>query len=498
MAGQKHKDPNKKEGFLTFVGAVLLISFVLTTFIWFLASHKIVYYSAPVLRWAGVPWAFWAPETWSRINEAFVFYRQHPADVGLLNFVAFANDTLRPLSSILCIVLAALVVKRLFPSAGGQAMRRELSPMQLANEISKVFPAIVPVLHLGADLVADRLPLWRRQTFPEDVWQSERVGGKPLSDGKRLFLDRVEAYFRGGEFAGGPHQMRNGRRWSRMLGFLVVDLLADSHRHEGICFPDRFSSQGKVLFALLAAHAFGGREGKNDYQKAADALNRSCAGAKNGLPNLKVAQWLYDKYRNHVEARRMFQVHHWEHTYLYTLFGKAKLTGKVTHTEFLWLKPLDRILFYSLNTVGRATPHTEAAAVFAQVDFEIKCARSNRLPVVMRSDGVYEAVIVSITAMEGFQEAFDRYLAGTGDDDEWWKELRTWGSAKVIADKADALAASIRSMQQEQVTQAAVLQQVGPPVETAFDTQAQAERQQAEQASMQSQLTSLVGARASD
>jgi len=100
--------------------------------------------------------------------------------------------------------------------------------------------------------------------------------------------------------------------------------------------------------------------------------------------------------------------------------------------------------------------------------------------------------------MEGFQEAFDRYLAGTGDDDEWWKELRTWGSAKVIADKADALAASIRAMQQEQVTQAAVLQQVGPPVETAFDTQAQAERQQAEQSSMQSQLSSMVGGRAAE
>ncbi|MDM7322423.1 MAG: hypothetical protein P3W87_003885, partial [Gammaproteobacteria bacterium] len=231
-------------------------------------------------------------------------------------------------------------------------------------------------------------------------------------------IELVKAYFRGDE---GKPIFRNKRRWSRMLGFWVVDVSKDAQRFKEICFPDRFSSAGKVIYALLAAYAFGGREGKQDFEKAAAQINQSCAGQKNGLPNLTVAQWIYDKYRQNPQAKKLFAIHHWEYTYLYALFKIAKKNGKVTHTSFIWLKPQDRILFYVLNTVGRATPHTEAAAAFAQYDFEVQCAKMKRLPVTLDEAGNVVPSIAITPAVEGLKLEFDRYQEAHDDDDDWWE-----------------------------------------------------------------------------
>lgn len=443
MASSKRpSNGDKKEGLLEAVIGLGLTVLVLGGFVWFVASHKIVYYFTPFLRWMGAPWAFFNKERWAAINEGYVFFRNSPRQVPLGNFVEFTNACLKPLSLIVCLTIAGYLVYRLLFKKSGGSLRRQLAPMEVAHEIAKTFPAVVPVLHLGPDLVKDRLPLWRRQTFPEDIWMKEKVLGKGLVNHGKLVTERVSTYFRGGEVKDGPHQKRSGRRWSRMLGFLVVDLPVDVGHHEKICFADRFSPAGKVLFALLCAHAFGGREGKNDYRKAAAQINRTSAGQKNGIPNLTVAQWLYTKYRMNSDARKLFQVHHWEYTYLMSLFMKAKRNGKATHTDFIWLKPMDRIMFYVLNTVGRATPHAESSGAFSQFDFELKAAKFGRLPLRFRPDGVLEATIAVYTAVEGLDLEFTRFTSGTDDNDDWWKELGVWSAA-------ERMAAARASMKQE-------------------------------------------------
>ena len=451
MASSKRPSSHeKKEGLPEAVVGILLTFLVLGGFIWFVASQKIVYYSAPLLRWMGVPWAFFDKNRWQAINEGYVFFRNFPRKVTLGNLIEFANACLKPLALVVCLAIAAFLIYSLFFKKSAGVLRRKLQPMQVAYEIAKTFPAVVPVLHLGPDLVKDTLPLWRRQTFPEDIWMKEKVQGKSLVNGGQLVYDRVLTYFRGGEVKDGPRQLRAGRRWSRMLGFLAVDLVADVGKQEQICFPDRFSPAGKVLFALLCAHAFGGREGKKDYAKAADQINRTAAGQKNGIPNLTVAQWLYTKYRMNPDARMLFQVHHWEYTYLMSLFLKAKKPGKVTHTDFIWLKPMDRIMFYALNTVGRHTPHAESAAAFAQLDFEIKAAKFERLPLRARADGQLEATICVYTAFEGMELEYARFTNGTDDNDDWWKKLSVWSAAERMADVENALKAEIADQKKAQ------------------------------------------------
>ena len=154
------------------------------------------------------------------------------------------------------------------------------------------------------------------------------------------------------------------------IGNQVVNLHADIRSLNTLIYPDRFSPTGKIIFALFCAHAFGGAEGKADYAKARDQLNNSARGEKNGFANLTVAGWLFEKYRTNETARKLFSVHYWEYTYLYELAVLAKRQGKCGHWEFIWLKPMNRILFYVMNTVGRITPHTESAAAYAQYIYE--------------------------------------------------------------------------------------------------------------------------------
>lgn len=491
MATRKNNDP-QKETALEVTLALGLVFVVLAALVWFLSSHKIIYYSAPLLRWLGAPWALLAPGKWTALNEGYVFFRTSPGQVPAGNFFAYANDCLRPLAMLVCLGSAGYLFRRLTSKSGSADLRRRLEPMQAAKEIAKTFPAIMPVLHLGPDLVANKLPLWRRQTFPEDVWTNEKISGKPLAAGGRFYRERVEIYFRGGEVKDGAHQLRGGRRWSKMLGFLAVDLIADVPKQASICFPDRFSAQGKVLFALLCAHAFGGREGKLDYQKACDQLNRSCAGQANGLPNLTVAQWLYTKYRMHESARKLFTVHHWEFTYLFSLFLKAKISGKATHTDFIWLKPLDRVLFYSLNTVGRAVPHAEAGAVFAVYDYETKCARYNRLPLRMRKDGTLEANICIFTAVDALSQEFDRYQAATDEDENWWMNLQTWSAAQRMAAEQEGLK---QSMAEFNASQQKIASLPAQP-HSDFDVQANAERNAHDQARNVAAIRAMGGSNA--
>lgn len=491
MASRNKSNDAPKESGLEAGLAICGVVLFLFGLLWFVSSHKIVYYTTPLFRWMGVPWALVSNGKWQELNEAYIAFRQFPGKIPFPNFLAFINACLMPLAVLLSLASIVYIIKRLTTKSGGDDFKRRLDPMQAAKDIAKVFPAIIPVLHLGPDLVADKLPLWRRQTFPQDIWMNEKVSNRPLAIGNRLFRDRVDTYFRGGEVKDGPHQLRNGRRWSKMLGFQSVDLMTDWKKQSSICFPDRFSAQGKVIFALLCAHAFGGRDGKIDYQTACDQLNRTCAGQPNGLPNLKVAQWLYSKYRMNDMARKLFAIHHWEFTYLFSLFLKAKMSGKSTHTDFIWLKPLDRILFYALNTVGRATPHSEAASVFAIFDYEVKCARQNRLPLRIRADGAMEANICVHTAVEGLELEFVRYQEGTDDDENWWADLQTWDAATRMAKQremqSESMKAEIAAIKANQEMIAAL------PVEpmTEYDLDMNAKRKAEEDSAMLEAISAI-------
>ncbi|RBL79752.1 hypothetical protein DDE05_55925 [Streptomyces cavourensis] len=90
--------------------------------------------------------------------------------------------------------------------------------------------------------------------------------------------------------------------------------------------------------------------------------------------DLEVVQETFDKYRRHRFIWQLLQVHHWEYTFLYELLSIAARSSKIGTSRHIWLRPMDRILFFVLDTHGRHTPHAESAvAVSGQHTFERLC-----------------------------------------------------------------------------------------------------------------------------
>lgn len=425
MAGRRD---DEKESVMTLLGGMAAVFVLLTALIWLFASNSIVFFWAPKFEWLAGLWQ-WVPSgeaTHARVHQSFVQFMRSPKDVGFFQWVSWVNVCLRPLMMLMALGLLLFwlyaVIK---PTADVQRM---LGSGELLERMSHVFTGTAPVIHLRKALVEQSDPLWARQTFPEEVLLKTKVNGKPLISDGQMVEERAREYFRGLVLDKSKKpKLIDGRLESRMLGRQVVHLPVD--RKATVCFEDRFSDIGKILFGMFVAKSFGGAEGGKDYEKARDQLNNSARGAKHGMANLKVAEWIFAKYRGNQQARRLFAVHQWEYTYLYRLLHVAKRRGKCGHWEFIWLKPMNRILFYALNTVGRDTPHTESAAVFNHAVYENMCGKGNRLPYTLAQVNGKPAVVPFIYvegAVKGLGAEWARWQDAIVEEDDWWDDDNVW------------------------------------------------------------------------
>jgi len=143
----------------------------------------------------------------------------------------------------------------------------------------------------------------------------------------RMMAALVAAQEQGGDIRGKQSAAMlvvGGQKTERPWEHVFINIRVDDH-------PEPLVELQRLLKIQRAYHLMNEGDallGKKDYEKAAAQLNRSCAGQKNGLPNLSVAQWIYDKYKKNDKARKLFGVHHWEYTYLFALFAIAKKNGK--------------------------------------------------------------------------------------------------------------------------------------------------------------------------
>lgn len=74
---------------------------------------------------------------------------------------------------------------------------------------------------------------------------------------------------------------------------------------------------------------------------------------------------LIKKYANHPAVQKVIAQHAFVYTVFAGLLGEARKTGIVANSSYLWVKPMDRSLWYVLNNVGRKAVFIETAAVHA-------------------------------------------------------------------------------------------------------------------------------------
>ncbi len=79
-----------------------------------------------------------------------------------------------------------------------------------------------------------------------------------------------------------------------------------------------------------------------------------------------------------------------------SLLEGARQDGVVPSSEFLWLKPTDRRLWYMCNCVGRQTPYAEVAGPFAHWKAEKSMGRGSRAPMIDEAIKALEIAIKEV------------------------------------------------------------------------------------------------------
>lgn len=155
-----------------------------------------------------------------------------------------------------------------------------------------------------------------------------------------------------------------------------------------VIFVSRIQRENKVSDHFISQISHSAESGRLDFTGIEEALVK--------YENAKIIKWL--------EGR---------HAYVYTLMASllatARAEGVLATAEFLWLKPVDRRLWYMLNSVGRQTAVVEVAGVFAHWLAEKRIKRRLRTPMVREAVVALDADIRNIL-----------YIA---DEDRWHTSL---------------------------------------------------------------------------
>ncbi len=440
MASRGSSDDNK-ENFIEVLGVLLVLIVTMVFLVWLVASHKIVWGTLKPALFLGSVWKWGGFELgllqWNEIVSAVRAMAVNPGKVSIFAWAGLVNVAMQPivvLISLIYLVFISLVPLRVAP------FTRRFSTGQLMQEHYKHFSGIAPVIGIRKKIAQNKHPLWRRQVSPDEVFLNYRVPKAPMrmtlaSSGTPMIQDQVfNQEVARDYFTDIKGTLEGGRLVSGMLGRQIVNLVVDAGKQNQVVIADRFSNEGKALLALWAAVAFGGKEGRDEFCKYRDKLNWSSYKTADGKANLSLVQPLYNKYRTNPGLNKIFAIHHWEHTALYTLLGLAQKKGRFTTAEVLWLRPINRVMFFSMNTCGAHTPHTEAATTFSQRVYEQMCARQKCLPLMRNGQGELIHVIFTPKVVDALALEAKRWYEALDDgDDDWWMKQDMWVSRDAMA-----------------------------------------------------------------
>lgn len=140
--------------------------------------------------------------------------------------------------------------------------------------------------------------------------------------------------------------------------------------------PEYLKDYECALFAIFAARA------NRDTNAATAYLNQINHSLRGDRPDFSGGIQLLKKYYNTQPVQESVQRHAYVYTVFSTLLERARKPGVLAAAEFLWLKPIDRTLWYVLNNVGRQTAFVEVAGIFSHWITEKKLGFKSIVPMI--------------------------------------------------------------------------------------------------------------------
>ncbi|MFZ2315312.1 MAG: type IVB secretion system coupling complex protein DotM/IcmP [Gammaproteobacteria bacterium] len=145
----------------------------------------------------------------------------------------------------------------------------------------------------------------------------------------------------------------------------------------------------KALFAVFAARI------NADSNEAARLLAQFSASST-GKMNFSGVDALLAKHENTKLVQKIVATHAYVTTVMASMLAGAREDGVQASADFLWLKPLDRRLWYTLNTVGRQTPFPEVAGIFAHWVAEKQAGQKLLVPIVDEATKALEIALKEV------------------------------------------------------------------------------------------------------
>lgn len=152
---------------------------------------------------------------------------------------------------------------------------------------------------------------------------------------------------------------------------------------------DKLKPHEKALIAIFAAQGCGDKKGAI---AAVNAIAISATSDYKNVPDFSSAKPLF-KYIEDPKVQNIIKKHAYIYTVLNQMLEFARETGVLPTSYFIWLKPRDRILFYTLNCVGRQVAFIEVAGIFGHWKAEQIAGHKLEAPYVVKAvDGLERAL----------------------------------------------------------------------------------------------------------
>lgn len=144
----------------------------------------------------------------------------------------------------------------------------------------------------------------------------------------------------------------------------------------------------RALIAVFFARA------NRDAKSALALVSQLANSAADGQLDCTGADELWKKHIKAKKMQEMCAIHAYEFTVFISALLAAREDGVVASCDFLWIKPIDRRLWYVINNVGRQTPAVEVGGIFCHWYHEMALKRPLSAP---RIDGAVEALNIALS-----------------------------------------------------------------------------------------------------
>ena len=168
--------------------------------------------------------------------------------------------------------------------------------------------------------------------------------------------------------------------------------------------PHALPIHARALFAAFALRIAGKRE-----ESLAAFRRMSSTFAAGGLQGMDVSfvEKAIAEHGEHPLIQRALERHAYVFTVMATLQQIARADGVLASPMYLWLKTVDRRLWYTLNNVGRYAFHVECAGIMAHWLFEKTVGTACPSPMVEKAVDGLEGALADFSEDDSLERIYD-------------------------------------------------------------------------------------------